>query len=263
MRYSALALAVVWMGAPALAQQGVQPSAQGGQPPAVQAANLDPAHNRLDALLLQWEQKMQAVKSLAAQCTLTKEDKTFKSTDVFEGTAQYLKPNLASLYLIKKNKPDVFERYICTGTYLYEFVPQSKIVRVHELPPPKNGQVADDNLLSFLFGMKAEEAKRRYELSLAKEDQYWIYINVLPRFQPDQVDFNRAQLVLSATTFMPRRLWFEQPNGNEVTWEIPQIQPNASVNRSDFTAPRLDPGWKLEQVPRRQDMTPRVVRPKP
>ena len=41
--------------------------------------------------------------------------------------------------------------------------------------------MANDNFLSFLFGMRAAEAKRRYDLKLEREDQHYYYIMVLPR----------------------------------------------------------------------------------
>jgi TIGR03009 family protein len=129
--------------------------------------------------------------------------------------------------------------------------------------------VADNNFLSFLFGMKAEEAKRRYELSLAKEDQHWIYIDILPRDPADKADFQKARLVLSATTFLPRQLWFVQPNKNEVTWDIPRVDTSAGVNRNDFAVPAQPQGWNVVRVPRadlqapgKNDPPPRVVRPK-
>ncbi|MGE3806897.1 MAG: hypothetical protein AB7K24_19700, partial [Gemmataceae bacterium] len=112
-----------------------------GQQPSVQ---LDPQNNRLDALLLRWEQEMQKVQTLSAQCIRTDVDKTFQTTNIFEGTAEYMRPNFAHLRMVKKNKPEIFEEYLCTGTFLYEFVPPSKLIRVHELPPTKQGQIADD-----------------------------------------------------------------------------------------------------------------------
>ena len=151
MRYPALALAVVLLvGLGAGAQQPQQPSAA--------APMLDPARNRLDALLLQWQQSMQQLQVLEADCTRTTMNKAFNSTEVMQGKAQYMRPNLAALHLRKPGpgNADVFERFICSGTFLYEFVPAQKVVRVHDLPKPKEGQVADDNFLSFIFGMKAE-----------------------------------------------------------------------------------------------------------
>ena len=63
-------------------------------------------------------------------------------------------------------------------------MPQNKEILAYQVPPPKPGQVADDNCFSLLFGMKAEEAKRRYVLQLDRpEDPYYYYINILPRFR--------------------------------------------------------------------------------
>ena len=127
------------------------------------------------------------------------------------GTARYMKPNLAMLEMQERGNPQRFEKYICTGTYLYEYAPQNKQVRVHELPAPRPGQVMDDNFLSFLFGMKADEARRRYDLRLVKEDQWYIYIEIHPRFSADKADFQRARLVLNSQTYLPRQLWFAGP----------------------------------------------------
>src|SRR5262245_702666 len=101
MRYFVLALAGVLLAlagvcAQAPQQQPPQQQIPQQQPPAAPA--LDPRNNKLDALLLQWEQRMKGVQSLAANCTRTKVVKAFRTTEVFEGRAQYLRPNLASLY---------------------------------------------------------------------------------------------------------------------------------------------------------------------
>jgi TIGR03009 family protein len=239
------------------------------QPPAVSAPwpaaqpGLDPARNRLDALLLTWEQKMTGVQTILAQVTRTSVDKTFQVVEVYQGTAKYMKPNLAMLDMKKKGKEEVFEKYICTGTFLYEYAPQDKEIRVHELPSPKPGQVSDDSFLSFLFGMRAEEAKRRYELRLVKgppEDQWYYYIEILPRYDQDKQDFKRARLVLMASTFLPRELWFEQPNGNEVKWDIPKIESAVQLNRSEFVSPQAPPGWQVKRMPK-ANTGPRVIRP--
>lgn len=216
-------------------------------PPATPPAAAAPA--ALDNHLNQWELKMKSVESLVGPCARTEVDKTFQTTKVYEGTAQFLKPNMAILDLKNKQKPELFEKYICTGTYLYEYAPANKTIRVHELPQSKDGK-ADDNFLSFLFGMKAEDAKKRYDLKMSKEDQYYVYVDIVPKMAADKADFARAQLVLTKGTYLPRRLWFEQPNGNEVTWDLPKTEQNARVDRTQFTAPQAPPGWTLDRVPR-------------
>jgi TIGR03009 family protein len=263
MRYVWLTLAsAVVVTSGGYAQQ--RPAVPAGAPMPTTA--LDPTRNRLDALLMRWEKEMTTVQTILAQCTRTSVDKTFNVIQVYEGTAKYMKPNLAMLEMKQKGKEQVYEKYICTGNFLYEYVPADKVIRVHELPPPKPGQVAEDNFLSFLFGMRAEEAKRRYDLKLVKEDQWYVYIEILPRFDPDKADFKRARLVLNGQTFLPRELWFEQPNGNEVKWDIPTVQPGVSLVRTEFTSPATPPGWQMQRAPKTPQgqgtsVPPRIVRP--
>jgi TIGR03009 family protein len=246
-------------GAPGQAQPAFPP----GQPPAPPATPpLDPDHNPLDRFLLRWEQEMKNVETLVAQLSRVEENKTFQTVDVFVGTARYMKPNLASLEMQKKDKPDQFEKFVCNGQMLYQYVPAQKEIRAHQLPAPKPGQVSEDNFLSFLFGMKAEEAKRRYDIKVAKEDQWYVYLDVLPRFDADKADFQRSRLVLNKDTFMPRQLWFEQPNKDTVTWDIPKIETKVPLKREEFLVPPVPQGWNMKQVPRPIDQPPpRVVRP--
>ena len=96
---------------------------------------------------------MKNVETLSAQLSRVEENKTFQTVDVFVGTARYMKPNLASLEMQKKDKPDQFEKFVCSGQMLYQYVPAQKEIRAHQLPAPKPGQVSEDNFLSFLFGM--------------------------------------------------------------------------------------------------------------
>jgi TIGR03009 family protein len=247
MRYYSLALiGALLTGSAGLAQQ---PPAGAPQPPPAPAPG---GAARLDFLLQRWEQEMKGVQTLVAQCNRTELNNVNMTTDVFVGTAKYLRPNLAMLDMQKKSDPQNYEKYICTGTLLYNYRPKSKTVQVIELPPPKPGAegVGDDGFLSFLFGMKAEEAKRRYDLKLVKEDQWWVYLEVVPKLQADKQDFQKARLVLSASTFLPRELWFLQPNGNEVKWDMPDIRGNVQLNRNDFNPPATPPGWNVQRVPR-------------
>jgi TIGR03009 family protein len=249
MRYLWLALLGVALFSPlARAQQPPQP------PPAGAPAARDP----LDEALVRWERAMSGIASLKAQCIRTTVDKSFQTTEIYEGEAKYLKTagvNLASLEMYKRGRKDVFEKYICTGTFLYEYKPQNKVIHVHDLPKPPPGQVSDDNFLSFLFGMKAAEAKRRYQLTWVPppaNDRWYYYIDIRSREKADQADFSRARLVLSASTFLPRQLWFEQPNGNEVTWDFPQLTTGAGLRAQEFAEPRPPDGWQMIRVPREQ-----------
>jgi TIGR03009 family protein len=258
--YGIILTALLLAAPPAGAQQTGSPA----QPPA--AAPAQPA-TALDGYLRQWEQAMQKVDTLAAQLSRSEKDQTFNQVQKFTGAAAYMKKgsgasalNLAVLEMYPEGKTEFSEKFVCTGTYLYSFVPPQKELRAYELPKPKPGQVADDGFLSFLFGMKAEETKQRYDLKLDHEDKWYIYVNVQPRDARDKADFKRAQLILNRSNFLPRRLWFEHTNGSEVTWDILSIQSGVPLKRDLFDAPRTPAGWKLVPVPLNSNTPPRVMR---
>jgi TIGR03009 family protein len=261
MRPFGLVLAALLLAVAAPAQQA---------PPAAPDAAQQQA---LDNYLLRWEQEMQKVEKLAAQVARIDKDQTFGSATKLSGYAAYMKAgtgatalNLAMLELRAESKDgkaaEIAEKYVCTGTYIYQFRPAQKEIKVYELPKPKPGQVAEDNFLAFMFGMKAAEARRRYDLKLHKVDDNYVFIDVLPRFDADKADFKRARLVLNKDTFLPRLLWFEQGDGREVTWDIPRIQNNANLDRKLFDPPQEPEGWRKVLVPRQSEAPPpRVVRP--
>jgi TIGR03009 family protein len=245
---------------------------QAQQPYAPPQSALDPQNNPLDALLLQWEAKMKAVENLQAQVERQEQDDRFRTAASFEGVARYKKPNYASLDMQMKGRPEQFEKFVCTGTFVYVFVPESKEVRVYE-QPAKSGQVSEDNFLSFLFDIRAEDAKKRYDLSFFKEpDNNYYYLKLLPRTDVDKQEFKVALLALSRTTLLPRTLMLDDSTGKRhVRWDIPRLDYGANLDRQLFAPPAVPKGWQLKRMPKQpearqprpEDLPPRVVRPKP
>jgi TIGR03009 family protein len=248
----------------ALLLAGAAASAQQPPPAAAPAA----APTALDNYLVGWEQEMQKVERLAAQIVRIDKNPVQNTATKVIGYAAYMKAgsgptalNMGMIELKSEDGKELAEKYVVTGTYLYVFVPAQKEIKVYELPKPKPGQVANDNLMALLFGMKAGQAKSRYDLRLAKEDQYYIYVDIAPKFPEDRADFQRARLVLNKDSYLPRQLWFEHPSGDETTWDIPRIQNGAQLDRRLFDAPKEPPGWKKVVVPTGTEAQPRVIRP--
>jgi TIGR03009 family protein len=260
------------------AMAGAQTNPQGAAPVPPAAASAAPT--KLDGYLLRWEQEMKKINTLSAAIARIDKDKSFGSATKYTGAAHYMKAgngpttlNLALLELKQDGKTEIADKVICTGTYLYQFFPPQKEIRAYEMPKPKPGQVADDGFLGLMFGMKADEAKRRFSLSLYKEDAHYIYVDILPRHPADKSDFSRARLVLNKDSFLPRQLWFEHANGNEVTWDIPSLKAGVPLERRAFDAPPVPAGWKLVPVtrgsanapvapaPAGTNPPPRVIRP--
>ncbi len=239
---------------------GAGAAGQGGVPgqPGPAGPGVNP---RLDLYLNNWEQAMTKINSLEARLKLIEVDKVFGNKSTSLGIAKYTKVgaqgaqnSLALLELVKEQKPtELDKKYICTGTYLYEILPATKQIKAHEMPKPKPGQVGDDNFLLFLFGMKAQEIKRRYNITLSREDDHYGYFDILPINASDRADFQKAQLVLGRQNALPRRVWFVRPNGDETLWDLEKIDTNANVAPAEFQAPQLPQGWtsvvnQLQQV---------------
>jgi TIGR03009 family protein len=165
---------------------------------------------------------------------------------------------MASLELTRLDRKEVFEKYIITGTFLYQFVPDKKVVLVHDLPKPPPGQVSDNNLVSLIFGMKAAQAKQRYDLQYKGYDNHYLYVEIAPKQTQDKRDFARARLVLLRSNYMPRQLWFQEPNGNEITWDFPRLTTPAKLTVLEFQRPELPPGWQFQRM--NQSGQPRVMR---
>jgi TIGR03009 family protein len=261
MRYSWLALGAL-LACQALGRAQAPAQAPPGAPVTPAApVPLDPARNPLDAVLVNWEAAMKRVDTLQApQCSRVEVDKTFQLTKTYLGIAKYMRPNMGLLYMSRKDKPELFEEIVVNGSTLYQYVPLQKEIRAHHLPSIKTG-MADDSFLSFLFGMKALDAKARYDLKLLSTDQYYYYVGVTPRRDEDKADFRIARLVLNKDSLMPRQLWFEQPNGNTITWDFPKIESGLRLNPAEFAKPPVPAGWKMVEVPAQDQQRPRIVRP--
>jgi TIGR03009 family protein len=246
MRFPGWSLTTLLLIAPAL-------PAQPQQPPQTPPLNV-PANDKLQTLLRDWEARMKSIQSIEATVIRTETDDVTKAKEVFEGTAKFLRPDRADLYMRKQGNPEAYERFLLTGPFVYEFLPKQKVIRAHQLPQRAPGQPAvDDNFMGLLFGMSAQEAQRRYDLTLTGQDGNYYYLNVLPRLPADKAEFTKARLALYAAgsprAYLPREIQFVQPNGNSIAWDIPKIDANAPLRATDFVKPQVPRDWKLVTVP--------------
>lgn len=244
------------LGVSAIAQTPGTPTSKGTEP--VRPAMSEKSQKYLDAYLKHWEDRMAKVPSLETKVILTEIEGTEKT--VYTGEASIMKPNFAKLFLREQTKPDnvkQWRHYAADGKYLWDFNYSKKIGRVKELP--KDG--VDNTFFNFLFGMKAADLKRRYDLTINVEDpeQYnenYMFITIYPKSKEDQQEFAKAQLVLWVNTkdekfaqnwMLPARLWFQYPNKNQVVWEFRQMNAKKELLPADFKAPAFpDKEWKPE-----------------
>jgi TIGR03009 family protein len=272
MRLSGLALAAALaLAATAAAQQAPPRLPATATPPAAPAPSAAPAPDpALDGHLRRWEQEMQRFQTLYLKLQRVDHDRTLNTTTKYSGAAYFMKagsgPSARNLILLQtflegtKNPNDFAEKFVCTGTYFYQFSREMKEVRAYELPRNAKGAMPDDNFLG-MFGLRSDEARRRYDLKLSREDANFIYIDIKPRLPRDLEEFTQAQIVLSKSNFIPRRVWYKQPNSTEVLWDIQGAEVNKKMDQRWFDKPETPAGWKLINNPLNSDNPrPTVIR---
>ncbi|MSQ94303.1 MAG: TIGR03009 domain-containing protein [Gemmataceae bacterium] len=217
-----------------------------------------PAQENLDTVLRGWEKAMTDLKSFVSVVERTTLDKALNARDEHKGYAMFMKPvdkddgSRARLEMYKVANPKIFEKYICTGTFLYEYVHANSTVRIHNMPQNNKAGMQQESFLSFLFGMGAAEAKQRYHMThvLANPpDKHYHYILIKPKQDQDKSDFSEARLTLFRSNNLPAQIWYLQPNKNEITWNFKDVQINVQIPINKYFEPDHPKDWRVERVP--------------
>lgn len=223
-----------------------------GQPPAPKA---DP---KLDPYLVEWEKKMVNVINLRTEITLTRTDAVFKKATNFSGVVLCMKPNYAVLRLDNTGDPTKtdYEAYICDGKAVYAYNGVAKTITSFKLP---QGGVGVDNLmLDFLSGMKAKDVKARFDITLFKTDENYIYLDIKPLLGKDQREFKHLRLALygpgqatATVAYLPAQVFMLKPNDDTEVYKFtnPQVDLKG-VSPDNFKyVPIQDKTWKFQEAP--------------
>ena len=227
------------------------------------AVKTEASDEKLDGLLREWEAKMKKIERFMVNCKRVEIEALRGKTQTYSGEARYLKPNFASLDLANTEEKANRELMVSNGEKLYEFKLRDKLVVIHEMP--KNGMAEESTFLSFLFGLKSDEVKKRYDLTLRKanDGEGYIYIDIVPKSNADKQEFSKAELVLYSQwisqiepkdparadwAFLPARLFFRQPNDNQSTWSFSNYDLKANLTKDSFLPPQWPKDWKTEVV---------------
>jgi len=247
----------------AVAAQAQQPANTPGVSPGATTAPVLPpggatlpaADPVLDKHLLGWEKEMQAATNFYADFDLTMIEATFKREQKYKGSVLCAKPNFARLRKDNASNSLDYEAYICNGRAIYEYRGLEKTITEHKLPP--GGGTGDNLMLDFLSGMKAEDAKRRFKITLFKEDQHYIYLDIVPLLARDQQDFRQVRFALFGPNvpaphraYLPVQVYLVKPNGDAETWAFKgQKVGVAGVDQKVFEYVPIA-GWQVKQAPK-------------
>jgi TIGR03009 family protein len=233
-------------------------SAVWAQPPVTGAA-LPPANPaadpKLEGHLAGWEKTMGDLKNFRFVLNLKRTDVVFKQEKSYSGVVLCMKPKYAVLRLnYDGDKTGVdYEAYICDGKAVYAYNGLGKTITEWDLPDPATSPAgATDNLmLDFLTGMKAKDAKARFDISLFKEDANYVYLDVKPTLAKDKAEFQQLRMALygqnTKFAYLPAQVYLVKPNGETELWKFTEPQTNIEgLTPKDFAFQPVK-GWKLEK----------------
>ncbi|MFA6004795.1 MAG: hypothetical protein WC881_12100 [Elusimicrobiota bacterium] len=199
-----------------------QPAA-GQQPPPPPFTLTKEEQAELDRVLAAWQERSSRVKTFRASFVRYEYDLVFGPQPqngqanppprfIDEGSIAFGAPD-KGMYSIEKPRQ---EYWISDGKSIFEYDYQKKRVTEHKLPPELQGKEITNGPLPFLFGAPADQLKHRYYLRLitppaAASKEIWL--QAVPRFQPDAANFRHAELILLADTMNPGAIQVHQPGG--------------------------------------------------
>jgi TIGR03009 family protein len=138
---------------------------------------------------------MKGVKVKAGDQSIRKDPKTLKPYEIQSGNE---------------------ERWICTGGVVLQINDKMKEVEVIPIPPELQGTNIVRSPLPFLFGLKAEDAKKRFEFKLIKNTDELATLEVTPR--TNQEAFLKAHVRLDKQLFVPNAVILYDVSGSIETW---------------------------------------------
>jgi TIGR03009 family protein len=210
--------------------------------PVVNPLQVDPA---LEKVLKDWEQHTSQFKKLAGEFEVFKYDPIFliekraagkfvhEAPDKgnYERLATEIDPKEKSKKTDKNGTPyklesDSPERWVCTGKEVIKIDMRERTYDRMPIAPENQGQNIIDGPLPFLFGMKADRAKKRYKLKLLRKNDTEIWLQAVPRWDTDAGNWEKAVIIIDAEKFVPNAVKLYDPTGAETVHIFKNIEIN-------------------------------------
>ncbi|MFN9374927.1 MAG: hypothetical protein ACK6D3_23875 [Planctomycetaceae bacterium] len=189
----------------------------------------------LEQILRNWEQQTAKITKLQGDTRYREYDKTFSVEYRGEGRFAFEAPDRGNYELrpakISKGetssvktddkqpyelKPKDAERWICTGAEILRIDETHKTYEVVPIPEERRGDRIIEAPLPFLFGMKAEQAKQRYQIELVKDAEQEIVLKLRPNWSGDAANWSQATVVIQKTNYLPREVRLIAPGGTSM-----------------------------------------------
>jgi len=191
----------------------------------------------VEKVLKDWESHTSQFKTMSLEFVRFTYDKTFEVEKRAEGSVVYAAPDKGN-YLVKgmkiepgeksrkrnKNgvpyalKSDEPARWVCNGKEVIRIDDQAKPPTYEKagIPVESQGQNIIDGPLPFLFGMKADRAKRRYrDIELLEGEEGEIRLQVRSKEDQDARAWDTAVIIIDAAKFTPKAVKLKDVTGAE------------------------------------------------
>jgi TIGR03009 family protein len=217
--------------------------------PSPQVLRIPAITPEVEKILQDWERVTSQFKKLVGEFDVMKFDVTFETEKTGKGKFAYEAPDKGnyerrgveikkgekSLKLNKDGEPYTLqslapERWICNGKEIIKIDEYEKTYVKLPIPPEDQGQNIMDSPLPFLFGMKAEQAKLRYNIKLLKQNEKQIKLEVTPLRRSDAENWDRAIIVIDAKRFVPEGVRLFDPTGTETIHVFRNVEVNPKNN---------------------------------
>lgn len=188
----------------------------------------------LESVLDNWEAKTSQINKLKGSFVKTTYDTVFSVQTMAKGEFMYEAPDKGYYTFlgysdknarVKRDKDgnpyqlqaDKDEKWYCTGAEIYQINVSDRTFDKLAIPEENRGKNIIDGPLPFLFGMKKEQAVRRYRLELLKSNPNQIWIGVKPKLQHDMTNYSEATVILDPETYLPVAVKLIDPPGTKET----------------------------------------------
>jgi TIGR03009 family protein len=190
--------------------------------PEVKAMEVDKIDPALEQVLKDWERNTSQFKKLTGEFSVFRYDQIFEVEKRAEGKFVHEAPDKGNYerlavvippgekskkigkdgtpYKLESHTP---ERWVCTGKEVIKIDVKEKTYDKMPIPPEAQGQNIIESQLPFLFGMKAEQAKKRYKMKLKKKTETEIWLEVIPRTAKDADNWIKATVIIDAEKYVP------------------------------------------------------------
>ena len=231
------------------------PTPAARQNPAAEKATQEAAtrlRQEMDAIMAAWEKRSGQLKTLNVGFTRVDRSSAWEE-EKFTGQAFFQSPDLACLHFKKQADPTTegtpaqykdYERIVCTGSEVLRYTWDTKQMFVYPLDKSVQQKTLQQGPLPFLFNLKADAARKRYDMALTQQSDKQYLIRIAPLYDIDRESFSKAFLWLNKTTFLPDQLWLVATNGKDYQdYKFTNVVANQTANPQVFQKILL-PGFK-------------------